>query len=235
MEPSVTTPALKSALSATTETLLSIGALSLIYDLGLRRELHTELLKLVGIQRSISSNHVSGASRNADAPWPDLLTRKADYRCILVDPLLWTETNWQLIADSARQRKVHVSLVVPDPTAPYLNRFADFLGVSEQQASSSIQQAIELVESRWKDLSEQKRIITGSTIEVRHAVEMPSYSIVIADQSAIMSHFSVAGKRGSDLGFSVIFDGPLDSFPMNWLARQVETNSGAIAYSNEVT
>jgi hypothetical protein len=148
-----TSPYFIAAAEAVASTLISLGAISLIVDLYLRRELQAELVRFVGIEQSIVANRVSGVARYSDVNWTGVLERKSLYRCLLIDPLPWIEANWQTIADSAKQRQIVLHVLIPDPKEEYIGQLASYSGMPANQLSSSIERAAAIVEERWKALS----------------------------------------------------------------------------------
>lgn len=73
-------------------TLISIGAIVVIYELIMRRQLQEELLKLVGVERSVWEHKLVSVGKSSTVDWRVFLHSKSDIRLVLLHPSQWIES-----------------------------------------------------------------------------------------------------------------------------------------------
>lgn len=115
------TPWVSNTALAIATTLVSTGALSLFFELALRRNVYREMMRLVGINRGISAQQLVGAGPITSLNWHEIYQARSQLSFLLINPQSWIEQNVSRVFDGARQRPSRVSFFFPDPQGPYFD------------------------------------------------------------------------------------------------------------------
>ncbi|WP_131800276.1 hypothetical protein [Methylobacterium indicum] len=207
---------------ALTTTLISTGALSLLFDIALRRNVYQEMIRLVGINRSVIEQHffMGGPSNNID--WPQLLNSKSEINLLLVDPNSWIDQHLSRILENGRRQRVSITFLLPDPTALYIDELANSLGVGKETLERTINEALNRIERSWNALKNENSIVSQSELTIRFLEKRPLYSIVLSDDVTVITMTGVSGRIGADADYSYVHRGDRSSFPSSWFRSQLK-------------
>lgn len=227
--------ALRDVSAALADVLVSIGTIGLIYEIALRRSVYREMMRLVGIQRSLVQGQVIAAGRYSEVRWSAILEDRSNYRALLFDPLSWVEHNFHMILSSGENRLVEAQIFMPDPAADCIDSIASSLDIEVEDFRSSLRQAVALIERQWAGKAKAQELRRGSSIEVRFVSIRPTYSICIADRFSVLTFTGSVGRAGADPDYAIVYAGDKDIFPSRWFHRQLAAQEqGNIAYYNEI-
>jgi hypothetical protein len=210
-----------SALTDCLAALLSIGLLSLIFELFLRESFAESLRRFLRLNTALTKSGLVEISSSVT----DLNARLVAARKILViarNPHEWVLAHYSSVLTAASQRPVETVVVFPDPDSAHFAAVAESLDYSEQELRSNFDLAMSAIRQRWGTTG---RLREGSTIAVKTAA-MPLYDVSCADNFAAFSlDASVEHNQGGEqLVFTFDGHGP----PVEWLTTQFEaaTNAG---------
>lgn len=196
-------------------TVLPIGLISFLYEFRLRRTVETELLRLVGIERSLSSHHISSATDASRIDWGTILNEASHFRILLAEPGSWLQANWNLIVEGADERSIQVEFFFPNPEGAWFSQVADFYQVTTAYLAEDIERATRIVEDQWNIADEASALSRGSVLQVRYIDGFPSCSVIRADNTVVLTLFSSTSRPTTDSGFAVCFKGPKSAYPIN--------------------
>jgi hypothetical protein len=221
--------------NALASTVISIGTITLLYELFMRRTLQREVLNLVGIEKSLSQNMLYRAGQAQEVPWGSLLDHFSECRALLLEPDVWLENQWHLISDSATEGAAKIILMLPNPDGDYIAALARLLQRDPGEYATSIRRASQSAEQRWGEVARSGRLRRGSSIEVRLLDELPTHSVVMADHKFIVVMATPFGKRGPDPSMFFYFKGSVARYPNSWLAGQLGDGTPSVpTFANEV-
>lgn len=225
----------QSVLTAILSVSLSIGLIGLIWELTIRKSVSRELLRLVGIQRSVSKHHLRRLGDASRIDWPSVLEPASRIRVLMGNPRDWVQAHWGSILKGGRDHPLNIELVFPDPEGDCIEQVADFCDLEVHQLRESIDRVKRIVEDEWKQAVEAGRVIMGSHIAVRFGNIFPTYSIVRADASMIVTIFPSTVHPPADNGFYFQFFGQTSDYPINWFDKELRKLAEHIpAYENDV-
>lgn len=199
-------------------TLLSVGVITILFDLTMRRTINREIIRLVGIKDSLSQNQLSGAGKSSETNWSKILRGKRKFDIIIQNPQGWIEGNLARMLDCGRSRPVEIKFYFPDPKAAYFPFLADKMGIERQAFSHSVMQAVRNVEASWK--ARKAALCKGSTIEIRLLDREPNVGVFATDDETVVSLSGITGRLGGETGFSYHHDGDVGEFPQSWFHDQ---------------
>lgn len=149
-------------LEALGSTLLAVGAISIIYDLFLRRQIQDELLSLVELKKSLAESPVKGASEISGIDWDRIIQGSSEVRCLLLEPSVWLQNNWPSVQQCLQERKSTFQLLRPDPEADYIPALAERLNIDEQNYRAQLRDAAASLDDRWTAAKEARQLHQGS-------------------------------------------------------------------------
>lgn len=216
-------------------TLVSTGALSLLFELSLRRSVSREILSLVGISKALADQHIIGAGQSNSLSWTDVFRSKSDLRFALVDPSSWVDQNIAKLLEGARQRKVQISFYIPDHYHSYCDDIADSLGSDREAYRGGLAECSARIERAWKSLKTTRKITPGSKLFIRIFPSRPQYSLALCDDITVLIITSLSGREGADYDYFYLHGGDRGNYPSAWFRDQIlRLDTAPIRFSDEV-
>jgi hypothetical protein len=215
--------------------MVSIGALALLYEISLRRSVYREMMKLVGVQRSVINGQLAALGKSRDIAWTKILSDRSLYRVMLADPTSWIEQNFHLMLESGSRRAIEAEVYLPDPTQPYFGDLAVSLGRDPGAFKTSVEDAANNLARLWNTESATGRLKGKSKITIRWILSRPLHSLVLADQRTVLLLTGATGRDGAESDFAYVYAGDRDQYPSKWFSEQVDRQRNAnINFVNEV-
>ncbi len=205
---------------------ISLGAVSIFFDLALRRNVQREMMRLVGLNREIVSSRVIAAKKSRNVDWNAVLAGRSSFLILLVDPLQWINSYFYLVLDSAREKKIEVDILVPDPNGAAAQQIADFYGRPLATVQASLVEAAATIESAWDARKAAGTMARGSEIRLRLMPEMANYSVVVSDHLAVTIFDGSIERNEFDGPFATLFGGSRMEYPLSWLVSQIKNARG---------
>ncbi len=216
-------------------TLISTGALALLFELGLRRSVHREMLRIVSIKTNLMASQIVAAGKQDELDVQSVLRHRTNYDLLMSDPARWIDKYFFLMMESGAQQRIEVTCYVLDPKSKYLDAAARYLQQDPSNFSISLQSALSVIEGRWKARRQVNSLFKGSKISIRLLEEPPFQTIILADDKTIMTVQGALGKHDADLDFALVYAGNRNQFPSAWFAAQVERlGKSAIHFQDEI-
>lgn len=214
---------------------LSIALISFVYELRLRKTVEAELLRLVGIEKSLAKHQLSAAGRAASVPWDDILNGASRFRVLMAEPGSWVRANWAGMVSGVKERPITIELFFPKPDGKWLPLIAEFHNVSEQELIDSVRRATEIAEQEWKAARKAKELSVGSKLSILYVDAFPTYSVVKADNRIITTTFPSTSRPPADNGFALAYEGAADAYPTSWFNTELErlTDKGFLRFEYE--
>lgn len=210
-------------LEALGSTLLSVGAISIIYELFLRHQIQDELLHLVDLKKSLAESQIKGGTELARIDWGPILEGATDIRCLLLEPSVWLSNNWPRVQQCLQERKTTFQVLTPDPEADYIPALAERLNIDEANYRAQLRDAAASIDDRWSAAKEGRQLHEGSSIELRYVAQAPLYSVVVSGTRSVIAVGRSLGRLGREDDLAIHFDGPATAYPSRWLINQVSS------------
>jgi len=215
---------------------LSIGAVTLVYDIFLRGQFASDLLDLVQLKHSLAEAGLEDISTETAVPWHEILDVATRFRFLLVDPSAWIERDWNVVLGAGRKREIHVHVYLPDPDGPLFDSLARHVGLDMATYKSTIDRAVQQVELSWKNARDTApHLIQGSSVDVVLIRDFPAYSLAILDERAVLLLGGSLGRNPGEAAVALRFRMRQKEFPWTWLTDQVrviEDRNYPAIYSN---
>lgn len=209
-------------------TIISIGALSLIWEYVLRASYARSLHHYLALKASLV---VTGLSHISDLNDKHIdlaneLGRATRVRCMTRNPIDWTLRHLNSVMSAAKTHEIHVDILVPDPEGEFLGAVAQSLGLSEQELAANISTAVQTVKTRWQ----QAHIAaSSSTIQIA-TVSNPLYDATVVNDMAIIELTTASDHTPGRGGLAFKFDGHGQTAA--WIRSQFDdANVGAALWS----
>jgi hypothetical protein len=212
---------IQSTALALATTIISIGALSLLFDLALRRTVYREMLRIVGIKTNIIEQHIASGGKSTSVDWSPILASRSQISLLLLDPLSWCDQNLGRLLENGRQRRLSVEFFLPDPNASYIQEVAQALNIAPDTLKHTMSDASNRIERSWMALRSEGRLVNESSLTIRLVQNRPLYSIILVDEVTVISMTGVVGRSGADADYSYVHIGDRGSFPSSWFREQV--------------
>jgi hypothetical protein len=160
---------------------LAIGALDLLHQIFLQRDLAQELLNAVGIKAEITEVGLDGI-RQEQPSWERFFTAGTEFAVLPIDPVMWMRSYWIHVLQAAQARKVTVSLYVPSPESSVLDLLATRLNAPANGLADDLRQTTEGVLDAWRN----GNIRRGSTLNVYTYGDLPGFGLAMADNRTLV-------------------------------------------------
>ena len=199
-------------------TLLGIGLLALIWEYVLRRDYAKSLHKYLALKTAIVS---SGLQHLADTNSEQIdimddIAKAGIIRAIAKDPVDWIIRYFSAVTKAAQKREVHIELLFPNPESKHLAAVAASQGMTAEQLSTNIENAVETIKTRW---SQVKLKSDNSSITVA-TIDLPLYDLLVADDTSVFEIHASTDHRPGMNGLALKFEG--GAHPALWLGSQFD-------------
>ncbi|WP_157537713.1 hypothetical protein [Nocardioides sp. Root190] len=198
-------------------TILSIGALALLWEWVLRRDHARSLNRYLALKSALVSSGLRSIRDPATFhPEIDNLIEGASIiRAVSRTPTEWVTRYSGAVLRAARAREIHVELIVPDPGSSAIDAMARSLGVSQTDLTRNINSAVESIKTSW---SQAPHASDKSTISVV-AVDVALYDILIVDRMALIDLYATVDHQPGKPGMALQF---VSGEKVEWAMEQVK-------------
>jgi len=216
---------IRDSISAIASAVLTVGLVSLLYEVLLRRSIGREILKLVGVQRSLAANQIASAGYESQIDWPEILAGASRFEILLIDPRSWVEANWAYLMEAARSHPVDVIVMLPNPDSENFSAICQMMRQDQGHLRSSIDSSTDWIEQSWRNAANESSLKSGSKIKVTQFDDIPVHAGVKADRQLVILIYGVCSRQVGEPAFSVTFSGSDNSYPISWFVRQIREQS----------
>lgn len=221
--------------SSVSSVVLSIALVSLVYEWLLRKTVTTQLLALVGIEKSLSAAGLQHLTDERELNWSELLTGGARFHILLIDPTVWVGREWRRVLDEARERAVRVTILLPNPDGSVLEKISERLHFSKEDFTGRLLSSQRTIEETWKQQALSEQTVLGSELKIIYYDNFPCYELIRCnDRRIIILGAAVRGREGQS-GMAIVFAGPKASYPSHLFDDEIGSlQEDAAAYHNRV-
>ena len=228
-------PWLHDTVLALATTVVSTGALALLFELGLRRSVYREMLRIVSIKTNLMASQIVAAGKQDELDVQSVLRHRTSYDLVMSDPSRWIDKYFFLMMESGAQQRIDLTCFILDPNSRYLDSAARYLQQDSNNFRISLQSTLSTIEGRWKAKRQVNGLFKGSKITIRLLEEPPFQTIILADDKTVMTVQGALGKHDADLDFALVYAGNRNQFPSAWFSAQVERlGKSAIHFQDEI-
>lgn len=194
--------------------LLSIGLLSLIFELLLRESYARALRKFLGLKGALVASGLTDI-KTGSVDLSARLAHATTVQAVVRDPHAWVLAHYSDVVAAATSRATTITLLFPDVDSPHFPALAESLDYSQDELRNSLDLAVSAIQQRWGTVG---RIHAGSTIVVK-TVQLPLFEITCVDDYAVCALDSSIEHRQGGPGLVFVFEG--DGPPSNWFKEQI--------------
>jgi hypothetical protein len=199
-------------------TVLSLGAISLLFEFLLRKSWAEDLLRFLRLNVVVAKAGIQLVTNDAAVEWNRTLPQAVEIRALVRDPSRWFQTNLALLMKATQRHAAKILIGVPDPQGPNFQRVAESVGLTEDQLRQFIDVARQTVEAQWAAL--KPHIDSGSTFRIVTFDGIPLFEVISVDNSTfcLLTRPLLHGIGDDQLALEFLHDTP--QYPADWL-RQV--------------
>lgn len=208
-------------------TMLSIGLISVLFDVLLREKYGEGLRRFLNIKTALVRSGVIDVGSADGFAWGEL----ADATSIKVlsrDPSPWLMPHFGILIKAAERRETTILIALPDPDGARLPEIAASVGLDAQQLKSNINVSVDALRNQWK--ARQSSIKKGSTVRVVAYGQLPLAEIVATDRAVTCFLSKAVGHQVGISPVYLTFDDVESDFPMTYLCEPL----AAIQSNNEL-
>lgn len=195
-------------------TLFSVGAIGIILEFFLRRELQLQLLSLVGIERSVAASSVIGVGKVANFDWEAFCRTGTDFRIVDAGAEDWATKYWPYL--KARFSRVTGSLTIylPDPEGEYLHHLSNHRQEDVDELRRRAESVAKSVERLWNEAQGEKSMKKGTRLTIWYLHSFASYGVFSNDVETAIILESPIRRSGQDYPFYIHFKASPDVEPL---------------------
>ncbi|WP_189453116.1 hypothetical protein [Cognatilysobacter bugurensis] len=223
----------QAVIASISSALLSIGSLSLVYELAMRQQIHDELVELVGVERSAARARLRQIGASEQFQWLEALQNAQNIRVVLSNPEPWISNVISPIVDAAVRRKINVHILVPSSSGAMTESVASLHGVPDADFRASIDRAAGRAEATWRN---RNNIASGSSIRIAAFDSVCVSTLALLDKVAVIISYKPCGSRHGEVdnGIFSTFDFTQEAYPGSWYQRHFEdvAASSTLIYEN---
>lgn len=217
-------PALTTALTAILGAVLGVGAVSIVYELALRRQFGSDLRRFLRMNTAMVRSGLSGVST---ARQFDISSRfdSIDELVCLGRSTRWLTASLPGLLRAAERRRISMLIALPNPDDQALmESVAVGLGADPGDLANSIRVFSALAEAEWA--TAEPSLQKGTRLRVVYTSEAPLYDAIRATGiDAILVSKPLNSAPGDDL-LAITFEDGDPTFPSGWLQAAVEPLAG---------
>lgn len=224
---------LQTFVSSVASATLSIGALSLVYEVWMREQIHRELIELVGIERSTARSRLKMIASFDEFAWGEVFDRAKTIRVLLSNPDPWLVSHFPAIVEEAARRRTEITILLPDVDGR-ANEIAEYHGQSEADFAAMLSRSARGAEETWKN---RRDLVVGSSLEIRTHKFFCAATVIETEGLVVTVNYPPAGSSGQGINNGVIlsFDRALGSFPAASVSQHLGhvIENSVIMYANK--
>lgn len=224
-------------ISGVASTTLTIGAVTVVYDVLFRAQFAAELLEVVGLEKALHDAGIRSISNEADIAWQAVFARVSTVDVVLTKPLSWVEREWQHVVAAAQTQKTRVTVYVPEPTAASFHILADQVALTSAELEAEVDAAQRAMVERWNDAETSNFLVKGSSLEVYRYPAMVAMSLVVCDDRSWLIVPALMRKNIAQGAPAIEARDESAATLWNWATKQVDAArkaAGPPAESKEV-
>jgi len=197
--------------------LLAIGALDLLHQIFLQRDLTHDLLRAVGLQASVARIGLDDISQEPP-DWNKFFSSGREFAVLPIDPVTWMRTGFAAALRAAGERPVKLTIYLPSAVGPNITLVAGRLGAPPAGFPDDLKSTADGVFDSWRHSGLQ----SGSELHIQSYEDGPGYGLAVAE-AAVIVHLN--GTSRAPIGSPVItcnFSEGRDSEIGRWCSAQLE-------------
>ena len=202
---------------------LSIGLISLIYEIWLRDAVAGELLAMVRLKESTAESGLSEIILKSHFDWGRIFLGCREFTLVPRDIPTFASREWPHILEAGRQRKIDVSVFLPSQAADSFRALESHLGAQEGTLNGAVEDARETMLKAWDSASKsQPPLRAGSTLTVYEYDDFPGLAVFATEETITLELDAALARQPGDQGCLLVFDGKKPSQHVSWASTQIE-------------
>lgn len=202
-------------------TILSIGLITVAYDIFIRRTYTNELLELVQLSEHLASAGILRLDQEPGIDWAELLRPGQDFTLLLIDAAVFAEREFQHVLAASRARKTIVRIFLPHPESAAAKLLANHLSHNEDEFLQSLRRTQSTLENGWLNArSAEPPLHPESRLQIFHYDGLTTYSLICVDQRAAAVLSPACGRQPGDGSMAFLFNLDSSGAIASWLSNQ---------------
>lgn len=217
-------PGLFGTLQTLLTTTLSIGAISLAFEIFLKESYGRELLRFLNLREALVSSGLQQITDARDIAWGPILEGSATIHARLRDPGPWVLPNLTHLIRAGQTRRVTILIGLPDRDGENFDAIATSTGLSPDQLRNNIAAAVDAVTNQWTN--NKATIHGGSQIKIVSFQEIALYDEVTADSTTVFGLSRPVNHQVGDPNPSFMFAQDRSQELSRWFLENVSDLEG---------
>lgn len=213
-----------SATSTLLSTLIAVGAVSLIVEVGLRRRFGDDLLRFLGLKEALVNTGLAEAGRSSSVDLRTRLGKIDELRYLGRSPTFFLSEQAPELLRLAQERRLRVTFGLPDPDQPGLMAdLAESMDLETDVLVEVIRAFTGSVKAQWEAV--QKRLVAGTSFRVVYVSNHVPYEACSATSFSFVGMSLPYKHDATDDYLVALFEGPSE-FPSSWIASSLANLDG---------
>ena len=215
------------AITTVFSVVLSIGLISLVYEIWLRSEVAGELLALVRLKESVERSGLREIVVSSHMDWADLFLRCNEFTLLPRDIATFASREWLHVLEAGRARKVDVHLLLPSTTGNSLGVLEAHLGMTLGSLVGIVTDARDSMLKAWDSATNSEPPLRiGSSLTVYEYDEFPGCAVFATDTTVAIELSATLARQPGDQGVTLLFDAKRNSQYFAWAIKQIDRARG---------
>lgn len=196
-------------------TLLSIGAISLLFEYLLRRSWADDLLRFLRLNVVVAKAGVQYVGEDSSVEWQSTLPKAVEIRGLIRDPNKWLMMNLNHLLTACQRHTTTILVGVPDPDGTRFEEVAGSVGLTVEQLQQNIKVTQDSIVTQWRAL--KPHLNDGSVLRIVTYSQIPMFEVISVDNSTYCLLSRPVDHQLGDRALALEFFQDSPQYPANWL------------------
>ncbi|KGM12693.1 hypothetical protein [Cellulomonas carbonis] len=213
--------------------LLSIGLISIAYDLFVRESYTAELFDLTNTAQSLRNLGLLDATVETAVDWERIFRGTHSIKVVVAagDRMV---SLWPEILAATSGRPITIDCVVNDPKGPHATEVADMRGASIDESQAQLSSQRRAIEKLWDAYARDASTCKGSRIRLAYAEQTIAYEYIHTDSAVVILLDRALTRKLGEKRIALVMDPAHTRPPAEWWYSQFNERPGATVFEGEV-
>jgi hypothetical protein len=203
--------------------LLSIGVVSLIYEVWIRELVSAEMLDMMSVKESVARSGLKDINLRTHVDWRSLYFGSSSYTILPRDVASFATREWSFILEAGRARPIRVRLLLPKSDGTCFDSLEHHLGKQPGSLRNAVDDARESIIRSWRAASKaDPGLKSGCNLEVYEYDDFPACGVLVTDDSLALELDASLPREAQDEGVLLVFDPRRQDCHAAWALIQLE-------------
>lgn len=207
------------AASTVSSTILAVGVVSMLVDVGLRRRFGEDLYRYLGLKEALVTTGLSDAGRASGIDLRSRLDALDELRYLGRSPALFLSEQMPALLRLAEKRRLRVTFGLPDPdNGDLMESLGTSTGLKSDVLSEAIRAFTNSLTAQWGTVAD--RVVSGTSFRVVYVTSHVPFEVCSATTFAFVGLGRPYGHGTSDDYLMTVFESAAE-FPSSWIAESL--------------